>query len=249
MQFDVRVLSAPNLQIDTQLTRGMGAEVDLRLRGSPLKPVVLGAVSVTQGEVNFFGTTYRITRGTVSFFNAARIEPVLDLDLETVVRAVTVNMNVSGPTDKPNVTYRSDPPFQTSEIIALLAVGRTPTESTLATQTNVTGTSSGLFAGTDTLLGQALSAGVGGRLQKFFGVSRVKIDPQLVGVDTTPQARLTIEQQISRDITLTYVTNLTGALQQLVRLQWDFRRNWSVTFVRDENGVVGGDFQYRRRFK
>jgi translocation and assembly module TamB len=249
MQFDVRVLSAPNLQIDTQLTRGMAAEVDLRLRGSPLKPVVLGSVSVTQGEVNFFGTTYRITRGTVSFFNAARIEPVLDLDLETVVRAVTVNMNVSGPTDKPNVTYRSDPPFQTSEIIALLAVGRTPTESTLATQTNVTGTASGLFAGTDTLLGQALSAGVGGRLQRFFGVSRVKIDPQLVGVDTTPQARLTIEQQISRDITLTYVTNLTGALQQLVRLQWDFQKNWSVTFVRDENGVVGGDILYRRRFK
>lgn len=251
MTFDVRVLSGPNLQLETSLTQGTQASVDLRLRGSLLKPVLLGSVAVNQGDLNFLGTTYRISRGTVSFFNAARIEPVLDLDLETTVRAVTVNMTISGPVDKPNITYRSDPPLQTADIIALLAVGRTPTtgSAVAATQTNIGGTGSGFFAGTDTLVGQAVSAGLSSRLQRFFGVSRVKIDPQLLGVESTPQARLTIEQQISRDITLTYVTNLTGALQQLVRLQWDFKRNWSITAIKDENGVLGGDIQYRKRFK
>ncbi|MBI4904738.1 MAG: translocation/assembly module TamB [Acidobacteria bacterium] len=251
MTFDVRVVSGPNLQLETSLTQGTQASVDLRLRGSLLKPVLLGSVAVNQGDLNFLGTTYRISRGTVSFFNAARIEPVLDLDLETTVRAVTVNMTISGPVDKPNITYRSDPPLQTADIIALLAVGRTPTtgSAVAATQTNIGGTGSGFFAGTDTLVGQAVSAGLSSRLQRFFGVSRVKIDPQLLGVESTPQARLTIEQQISRDITLTYVTNLTGALQQLVRLQWDFKRNWSITMIKDENGVLGGDIQYRKRFK
>src|SRR5262249_23604849 len=150
-----------------------------------------------------------------------------DLDMETTVRAITVNMNISGTLDKPNITYRSDPPLSSSDIVALLAVGRTPTDSASAIvpQSNAGGRQSGVYAGTDTLIGQALSAGVSGRLQRFFGVSRVKIDPQLTTLDTTPQARLTIEQQISRDITLTYVTNLTGALQQLVRLQWDFKKN------------------------
>ncbi|MBL8227044.1 MAG: translocation/assembly module TamB domain-containing protein [Bryobacterales bacterium] len=249
MQFDVRVISVPNLQLETSLTKGVQAAVDIRLRGSPTKPVVLGTVSVNQGELNFFGTNYSITRGTVAFFNAARIEPVLDLDLETTVRAVTVNMNISGPVDKPNITYRSDPPLQTQDIIALLAVGRTPTGSTVASQTNIAGQGSGLYAGTETLLGQAVSAGVSSRLNRFFGVSRVKIDPQLVGLETTPQARLTIEQQFTRDITVTYVTNLTGALQQLVRLQWDIKKNWSVVGVRDENGVIGGDILFRKRFK
>jgi translocation and assembly module TamB len=249
MQFDVRIVSVPNLQLETSLTKGVQASVEIRLRGSPAKPVVLGSVAVTQGELNFFGTSYTITRGSVSFFNAARIEPVLDLDLETTVRAVTVNMNISGPVDKPNITYRSDPPLQTQDIIALLAVGRTPTGSTVASQTNIAGQSAGMYAGTDTLLGQALSAGVSSRLNRFFGVSRVKIDPQLVGLETTPSARLTIEQQFTRDITVTYVTNLTGALQQLVRLQWDIKKNWSLVGVRDENGVVGGDILYRKRFK
>jgi translocation and assembly module TamB len=249
MQFDVKLVNAPNLQLETSLTKGMQAKVDLRLRGSPAKPVLLGTVSVTQGELNFFGTTYDITRGTVSFFNAARIEPVLALDLETTVRAVVVNMNISGTIDKPNITYRSDPPLETSDIIALLAVGRTPTEAAVATQSNFGGRGNSFFAGTETLLGQAIGAGVSGRLQRFFGISRVKIDPQQINVDTTPQARLTIEQQISREITLTYVTNLTGALQQLVRLQWDASRNWSLSAVRDENGVIGADILFRKRLK
>jgi len=249
MQFDVRLVNAPNLMLETSLTKGMQAQVDLRLRGSPAKPVLLGTVSVTQGELNFFGTTYDITRGTVSFFNTARIEPVLALDLETTVRAVIVNMNITGTIEKPNITYRSDPPLQTSDIIALLAVGRTPTEAAVATQSNVGGRGNSFFAGTDALLGQAISAGVSGRLQRFFGVSRVKIDPQQISVDTTPQARMTIEQQISREITLTYVTNLTGALQQLVRLQWDLSRAWSVSAVRDENGVIGADILFRKRLK
>lgn len=249
MQFDIRVVSTPNLILETSLTQGMQTVVDLNVRGSPAKPVILGTVSVNQGELNFFGTKYTITRGTVSFFNAVRIEPIVDLDMETTVRAITVNINVSGSIDKPNITYRSDPPLQPSDIVALLTVGRTPTNATIATPVNVAGSANGFFAGTDAMLGQAVSAGVSSRLQRFFGVSRVKIDPQLSGIDTTPQARLTIEQQISRDITLTYVTNLTGTLQQIVRLQWDLRRNWSVTGVRDEYGVVGGDILYRRRFK
>ncbi|MBX5496989.1 MAG: hypothetical protein IRZ15_16760, partial [Bryobacteraceae bacterium] len=86
-------------------------------------------------------------------------------------------------------------------------------------------------------------------LERFFGVSRLKIDPQLNGIDNIPQARLTLEQQISKDITLTYVTNLTRSQQQLVRLEWNMSQFWSVIAVRDENGLFGIDFQFRKHFK
>ena len=99
------------------------------------------------------------------------------------------------------------------------------------------------------LLGNAVAAGVSSRLQRLFGVSRLKIDPQLTGLDSAPQARVTIEQQISREITITYVTNITGTQQQLLRLQWDVRKEWSVSAVRDENGYFGLDIFYRRRIK
>ncbi|MBX5496406.1 MAG: translocation/assembly module TamB, partial [Bryobacteraceae bacterium] len=250
MQFDVRIETAPNLQFQTSLTRDLQMEADLRLRGSPLKPVVLGNIAVNRGEIQFFGNRYTITRGDISFFNSAKIEPVLDIDLETRVRAVTVNINFSGPIDKLNVTYRSDPPLQSSEITALLTVGRTPTATDPNLSTAQQNSNQSLFqSGANSLLGQAVAAPISGRLERFFGVSRLKIDPQLNGIDNIPQARLTLEQQISKDITLTYVTNLTRSQQQLVRLEWNMSQFWSVIAVRDENGLFGIDFQFRKRFK
>ena len=61
-----------------------------------------------------------------------KIEPVIDLDLETKVRGITVSMNFSGPVSKLNASYRSDPPLQSTEIIALLTVGYRSIKAALA---------------------------------------------------------------------------------------------------------------------
>ena len=68
-------------------------------------------------------------------------------------------------------------------------------------------------------------------------------------VTTIPQARLTFEQQVSSDITLTYITNLAVTNQQIVRVEWDLNKKWSVVALRDENGAFGIDFQYKKRIK
>jgi translocation and assembly module TamB len=249
MHLDVRVETVPNLQFQTTLTNDIQAEADLRLRGTAAKPGVLGRIVVTQGEIQFFGNKYTINRGEVGFFNPVRIEPVLDLDLETRVRGVLVNITLNGTLRQLNASYRSDPPLQSNEIVALLAVGRAPgTNSSLASTQTVTNTNI-LASGTNSLLGQAVAAPVSSRLQRFFGVSRLKIDPQLTGVSAVPQARLTVEQQISRDVTLTYITNLAEANQQIVRLEWDISRTWSVVAVREENGLFGIDFFFKKRFR
>ena len=77
----------------------------------------------------------------------------------------------------------------------------------------------------------------------------LKIDPQLTGVENNPQARLTLEQQVSRNLTFTYITNLASSNQQIVRVEWALNRNWSVIAVRDENGLFGVDFLYKKSFK
>lgn len=248
MQLDVRIETAPGLQFHTSLTSDLQAEADLRVRGTAAKPALLGRMIVNQGEVQFFGNKYTINRGEIGFYNPVKIEPVLDMDLETRVRGVLVTINFTGPLSKLNVSYRSDPPLQSTEIIALLAVGRAPgTNSSLASGQTVA-TQSFLSTGTNTLLGQAVAAPISGRLQRFFGVSKLKIDPQLTGINAVPQARITIEQQVSRDITLTYITNLSQANQQIIRLEWDISRNWSVVALREDNGAFGVDFFFKKRF-
>jgi translocation and assembly module TamB len=248
IQFDVGIQTARSLDVETSLTRNIQADANLRLRGTPERPVVLGNVTVGSGEIEFFGNKYTINRGTVNFYNASKVEPIIDIDLETKVRSITVDISLSGSINKLNFSYRSDPPLETNDIIALLAVGRAPSAAGPLGNSQVAQNTNYLSTGSNALLGQAI-APVSGRLQRFFGVSHIKIDPQLTDITSIPQARLTLEQQVSTDITLTYITNLSVTNQQIVRVEWDFSKQWSVVALRDENGAFSVDFQYRRRFK
>jgi translocation and assembly module TamB len=252
LQFDVRLRTAPNATFSVSYTSDLQLEGDLRLRGSPAKPILLGSIYASQGEVNFFGNRYNISRGELLFYNTAAVAPQIDLDLETRVRGITVYLNVSGPLSRLNITYRSEPPLQSSEILALLTVGRTPAStsgSVVATDRIRSQNVMENSAGSNTLLGTALSAGLNTRTERFFGASRLRIDPSNVGVDALPQARLSIEQSISRDVTITFITNLNRSQQQVVRLEWDLSRQWSLIAIKDENGVFAVDFLFRKRLR
>jgi translocation and assembly module TamB len=247
VQFDINIVSSRSLEVQTSLTRNIQAEANLRLRGTPELPMVLGNITVNSGEIEFFGNKYTINRGEVDFTNPAKIEPIIDMDLETHERGIVVDIRFAGPLNKLNFSYRSDPPLETNDIIALLAVGRTPSTTGALASTQTTQNTNYLATSSNSLLSQAI-APPSGRLQRFFGVSHIKIDPQLTDITAVPQARLTLEQQISTVVTVTYITNLAVTNQQIVRVQWDLNKQWSVVALRDENGAFSVDFQYRKRF-
>jgi len=249
IRFDVRVRTAPQARLETALTRGLQAEADLRLRGDPVRPVVLGRVLVNQGEVLFFGNKYTIDSGEINFVNPGRIEPIVKLDLQTKVRGVDVTLTLSGPITKMSVTYRSDPPLQLADIVGLLATGREPASAPGLVGARSAQSQSWEQAGAGALMSQAIASPLAGRLQRFFGVSRLKIDPTISGTTGTPEARVTLEQQLSPTLTFTYITNLTRAEQQTVRVEWGFTKDWSAVALREENGLFGLDFLYKKRFK
>src|SRR6185503_8630109 len=62
MRLDVRIESASNFLVETSLTRDVEAEADLRLRGTAVRPVLQGTISINQGEVQVFGNRYTINR-------------------------------------------------------------------------------------------------------------------------------------------------------------------------------------------
>ena len=120
-------------------------------------PALIGRINVTQGEVIFFGSKYSINGGTISFFDPVRIDPVLNLDLETKARGVDVILTI---TDRPpGCSTSASAPIHPCSIpisSALLATGRTPSDPTLA----VRGSSQGQNfqqLGASTLIGQALA--------------------------------------------------------------------------------------------
>jgi translocation and assembly module TamB len=247
IQFNVHVGSVPDLRIETSLVRNLQASVDLRLSGTALNPSLLGRTSITQGEIEFRGSRYDINRGDLSFVNPFRIEPIVNFELETRIGGVDIALLLSGPARKMNLTYRSDPPLQMSDLINLIAVGRAPTtDPVLAAQQSVTQQSL-IQTGANTVLSQAIAQPFSRRLQRFFGVSRLKVDPQIGGAEANPSARISTEQQITNDITFTYSYDLSSAQQQVVRVEYQPNRRWSIIVVRDENGLLGSDFLYKKR--
>ncbi|MFZ0590411.1 MAG: translocation/assembly module TamB domain-containing protein [Bryobacteraceae bacterium] len=248
VQLELAIQSSATLQLTTSVSQDVQAEIDLRVRGTLDKPVVLGRCTVNQGNIQFFGNKYSINRGEVDFYNPLKLEPVLDLDLQTQSSGVTVDITISGTLDKLNINYRSDPPLQPNDIIALLAVGKTPGTAYSGYAGSQIAQNATFNVGANSILGSAVSP-VSSNLQRFFGVTHLKIDPTVQGIVDVPQARLTLEQQISKQVTVTYVTNLSRTAEQIFRVEYAFSREYSVVAIRDENGLFGIDIVYKKGFQ
>ncbi len=249
LQLNIQVGSVPDLDVETSLVRDMESRIDLRVTGTALQPSLLGRVSITEGRVGFHGTTYRINRGDIDFVNPFRIEPNVNFELETRVRDVDVALFLSGPARKMHLSFRSDPPLQFNELVSLIAAGRAPSQDPVFAARQAVEQQHLLRAGAGTVLSNALSRPVSSRLRRFFGVSRLRVDPQVGGAESDTSARIATEQQITSDLTLIYSYDLSSAQQQAVRVEWAPNRRWSIIFTRDENGLVGGDFLYKKRLR
>src|SRR5947207_400936 len=153
------------------------AAADLRLRGSPDLPGILGRVEVTAGEVVFFGSKYTVDTGTISFYDPHKINPYLNVSLETTTKGVTVVLNVTGPMDKLKLAYTSDPPMEFSDIVSLLASGKlNTTDPVLAARQPPPPQQNLQQKGASALLSQGIASPIAGRLQRLFGVSKLQID-------------------------------------------------------------------------
>jgi translocation and assembly module TamB len=248
LNFDVQINSSPDIEVQSSLTQDVQLDANLRLRGTATNPALLGRINITQGQVLFFGSKYAINNGSISFFNPVRIAPVLDVSLDTRARGIDVTLTVSGPLDHLTLTPSSDPPLQFNEIVALLATGRTPSsDPTLITEQSPAAQSLQQL-GASALLGQAIASPVAGRLQRFFGVSNLRINPALPIGETNLGARLTLEQQVTPNLTFTYITYVTSTNPEVVQVEWALSKKWSVLALREENGMTGISFLFKRRF-
>ena len=250
IKLDIHVETAPELQMRTAIAR-LSGDADLRLRGSVARPAVLGRVDVLEGQATFHGTRFTLERGDINFANPVSIEPQLNLQASTHVRNYDLNITVTGTPDRGlNINYRSEPPLPKSDIIALLALGRTGDET--AQLQEQSGQSVFSDQATALILSQALNTTVSSRLQRLFGASNIKIDPQGLTSETNPVSngpQITIEQEFANNVSLTYSTNVSQSSEQIIQGEYYFNRNLSVVGTRDQNGVVSFDLRIRRRLK
>ena len=242
LHLEVRILSTPQLTVQTSLAK-LSGDIDLRLRGTAVRPVLLGRVSIAEGDLKVGGAKYHLERGDITFTNPVRIDPVLDVEATTRVRDYDITIGLHGTMERLNTTYRSDPPLSSDDIISLLAFGSTQTENAIGAAP-----SSGLGENASgALLGAALSQAVNNRVSKLFGGSTIRINPAFGGPENDPNARLTIEQQVTSNVTFTIVTDLARSAQEIIQFEYNINSEYTLQGLRDENGVVSFDLLIRKR--
>jgi translocation and assembly module TamB len=249
IKLDIHVQTAPELQMRTAIAR-LSGDADLRLRGSVTRPAVLGRVDILEGKATFHGIRFTLERGDITFANPVAIEPQLNLQASSHVRNYDLNVTVIGTPDRLNINYRSEPPLPKSDIIALLALGRTNEES--AQLQEQSGQSIFSDQASNLILNQALNDTASSRFQRLFGASNIKIDPQGLTTITNPVSngpQITIEQQFANNLSLTYSTNVSQSSQQIIQGEYYVNRSVSLVGNRDQNGVISFDVQIRRRKK
>jgi len=250
MRLDLRVRSSSSLGVQSSLAQNLELTTDLRVRGTAANPGVLGRVLITEGKLLFFGSTYTVNTGTIAFYNPIRIEPILDLSLETTTQGVDVVLRVTGPVDNMKLSYTSDPPLQFQEIVGLLAGGTTPTsDPTLLANSPALPPQTFQQMGESAIVGRALADPVTNQLQRVFGVTQLKINPAFTSGSQLPEAQLSLQQQISNNLTFTYVTGLNTANAETIQVLWTFTPRWSAQALRDYNGIFSVTLIYKKQFR
>jgi translocation and assembly module TamB len=250
IKLDVHVQTAPELQMRTAIAR-LSGDADLRIRGSVGHPAVLGHADILEGQATFHGTRFTLERGDITFANPVAIEPQLNLQASTRVRDYDLNITITGTPDRGlSINYRSEPPLPKSDIVALLALGRSNEESA---QLQGQGSQADFSdEATAQILSQALNNTVTSRFQRLFGASNIKIDPQGLTTATNPISngpQITIEQEFVNHISLIYSTNVSQTSEQIIQGEYYVNRNISTVGTRDQNGVVSFDLRARSRKK
>ncbi|WP_158748050.1 translocation/assembly module TamB domain-containing protein [Acidobacterium sp. S8] len=245
VRLNIHVTSAPELDFQNSFAK-LAGDVDIRVHGTVAQPTVLGHINVTEGSATFAGTKYQLQHGDIYFNNPVRIEPTIDLDATAHVEDYDITIGLHGTPDNLSPNFRSEPPLSQQDIFSLLAMGRTQEEQQIY---SMQAQQAGVNTSADALLGGALNATISSRIQKLFGGGSVKIDPSWVGSVGNSTARITVSQQVSKNATLTYATNINSTAQQLIQAEVNVTSTVSVLAVRDESGVFSLLFKVHRRYR
>ena len=92
VRFDVSIQAPSTLRVDNDQAR-IVASADLSLRGTLDRPLLFGRAEIERGEVEFEGRRYLITRGSLDFADASRIQPFFDIEAETRVRVPAADLS------------------------------------------------------------------------------------------------------------------------------------------------------------
>jgi len=239
MRLGITVQSSESLSLASSQISIAGS-ANLAVTGTAARPVILGRINLTEGELFFQSKRFEIQNGTIVFSNPARTEPVLNLYVKTEIEQYNITINFAGPFDRLKTNYTSDPSLPPLDIINLLAFGQTSAE-------RASNGSAPASLGAQSVIAQGVAGQVSRQVQNLMGISQLTIDPT-VGASRDPGAQIAVQQRVTGSILMTFSTDVTSTQRQTVQLQYQPKPQWKISVLRDQYGGYGFDVRLHKVF-
>lgn len=191
--------------------------VSLQLDGPVNDPTISGRITATSGTLNFRNDRYDITRALVDLPPGRNADPVINIQGESQIRGYRVIVSLTGPLSQPQAAVRSEPALPQADVVSLITTGQLAsgdTSSSILAQSQV-------GAATSLLTDALINAPAQRATSKLFGLTRFEINPVIGGTaGSTPAARLTVGRRISKEVTVTYSTNVASDPNWILALEY-----------------------------
>ena len=239
IRLDIALRTASPLLVQNNIAK-VEANANLTLVGSFYEPSLVGRVTLDQGgEIIMNQRTYYIERGTITFNDQSRVRPELDIEAQTTVDTYSITLRLAGPPERLSTFLSSEPSLPEPDIISLLLTGKPSSESTQQ------------VARTQALALVAGQAGeeVAREARQALHLSTLRIDPAgLIASESDLGARLTIGEDITKDLSLAYSMNLVDGGKQIWAAQYKVVRGLTTQATKQEDNSYRFEFRHDLRF-
>ncbi len=234
---NINVDTASPILVDNNLAK---AEVstDLRVVGTPYETGLLGRLIVAEGGlVTLNERTFEVVQGEITFIEDRRIHPSFNLSMETQANSYDITLAVSGEPGDTETTLTSSPALPEPDIMAMLVTGRTLDQMRGAEYEVAREQVLSYLTG-------RVGSNLGRGIERATGLSEVRIEPQLIANEANPGARLTLGQELTDDLSLSYSIDLADSADQIWVATYDVTKRFQSRAVRQSDNSYRFDFRH-----
>jgi translocation and assembly module TamB len=215
--------------------RNEAAEVELRgqmrVIQNPEGLGMLGSLETIRGSYFFYGNTFRIDRGLVTFDDQYEIDPQLDVRAWTQVDRERVDLTIGGRLKTPSIALTSSSGYSEHDIISLLAIRHS------AGELDTLGAGDVAVQQAESFFGSYLREAFNRKASRFLGVDKFTIQPGSDRQLDLAMAELTVGAYLSSRVYVEYSRRLSQESGEQVGVEYSLSRHLSLDGKRDQNGL------------
>lgn len=109
---------------------GLSSEwsTDVHIGGAPDSPIITGRADLVRGVYEFSGREFTLDRGVIRFAGEVPANPSLDIAANADATGLSASIRVTGPAQKPEISFASTPALPQDELLSRLLFGTSITK-------------------------------------------------------------------------------------------------------------------------